>query len=281
MSLMTSLLALAGCSKADILNSFIPRDGYTVHRNIAYGENSRQSVDIYVPDVKDDNHTVIMYYYGGSWQMGSKDLYRFVGQAFASKGYTTMVADYRLYPEVSFPAFVEDSASALVWAYRNISEYGGNPDRIYVVGHSAGAYNAAMITLNKRYVEAAGGNPEWIKGMIGLAGPYDFLPMTDPPVIALFSTAKNQLDTQPITFVSKGAPPILLLTGDEDDEVGPKNSRNLAAKLKEHHDSVQERVYPGVGHIGIVLALAKGFRGKAPVLEDIDRFIRDTNAYPK
>lgn len=274
---MSLLLALSGCSKADLLNGLVPHDGYKLYSDIAYGQEPRQTLDIYVPERPDPHHTVVVYFHGGSWQFGDKGIYRFLGHSFTSKGYTVAVANYRLYPEVSFPVFIEDSAKAVAWVRANIADYGGDPERIYLVGHSAGAYNAVMLALNKSYLKEAGGGTQWIKGVAGLAGPYDFLPMTDPDIIALFSTARKEADTQPITFARRNAPPVLLLTGDADDEVRPKNTHNLAAKLRKYKSPVEERVYPGVAHIGIVLALADIFNGKAPVLEDIDRFIRKTN----
>jgi len=275
LSLLTTLLTLSGCTKADMLNFIIPSDGYTLHKDISYGDDIRQKLDIYTPDKPDPSGSVIIFFYGGSWQKGNKELYRFIGQALASKGHTVVVADYRVYPQVYFPAFVDDGAASLAWVHSHISEYGGNPSRIFLSGHSAGAYIAVMLTLNESYMKAAGGDSSWIKGTIGISGPYDFLPFTDPNVIALFSKADAAI-TQPINFVRHDLPPILLLTADEDEEVGAKNSRNLAAKLREYHDPVQERVYPGIGHIGIVLSLAHGFRSKAPTLEDIDAFLRST-----
>ena len=275
--LLTGFLALTGCSSADVLNFIIPRTGYSIHHDIAYGDNKRQHLDIYVPDKPDPSGSVIVFFYGGSWQKGNKETYRFVGQALASKGYVAVIADYRVYPEVYFPAFVEDGANALAWVHGHIREYGGNPSNIFLAGHSAGGYIAVMLTLNDSYLRAAGGKRSWIKGTIGIAGPYDFLPFTDPNIIALFSKVEDS-KTQPITFVGPGVSPLLLLTGDQDDEVGAKNSQNLVAKLREFDDPVQERIYPGVAHIGIVLALADGFRSKAPILEDIDAFIHATKA---
>lgn len=270
--LLLSLLLLAACSGADVLNAVIPHNGYALHQDIVYGKNLRQHLDIYVPDKASPSADVILFFYGGAWNKGSKDLYRFVGQAFASKGYITVVADYRIYPEVYFPSFVEDGAQALVWVHQHIDRYGGNPNRVFLAGHSAGAHIAAMLTLNSQYIKAAGGKRSWIAGMIGLAGPYDFLPLTDPEVRVVFSKTP-EIEGQPIHFVKPGMPPILLLTGDEDEDVEPKNTRNLAATLRQFGNPVSEKIYPGIAHTGIVLALANGFRSKAPVLQDIDNFI--------
>jgi acetyl esterase/lipase len=267
------MFMLTGCSGVDILNSIVPHSGYTIHKNIAYGDNHRQHLDVYVPDNLKSPAGVIVFFYGGRWEKGSKDDYRFAGQAFASKGYITVIADYRLYPEVYFPAFMDDAAQAFAWTHANISQYGGDPAKLFVAGHSAGAYIAIMLTVNDRYLKGAGANRAWIKGAIGMAGPYDFLPFADSDIKAIFSKEKDA-DTQPINFVAPGLPPILLAHGDKDTEVYPKNTLHMAARLRQMGDPVTERIYPGVAHIGIALSLADGFRSKARLLADIDDFIK-------
>lgn len=264
------LLALTGCSGAQLLNATIPKDGYSIHKNIAYGAAPLQKLDIYVP--KKNNGCTVLFFYGGSWQTGSKDMYLFAGQAFASLGCVTAVADYRRYPEVSYPVFIEDSARAAVWVQNHISEYGGDGGAFFLAGHSAGAYNAMMLAANKSYLLKAGGDAKLIKGVIGIAGPYDFLPMTDPKIIALFSTGKDT-DTQPVTHVQKGMPPIFLATGDKDTEVLPRNSIRLKAQLKQFGNDVELHTYPGIDHVGIITSLAPLFRGRAPLLQDIRAFI--------
>jgi acetyl esterase/lipase len=274
-----SLLALCSCSGTDILNLTVPKSGYTVHHDISYGDNPRQNLDIYVPDTLSDSHSVIIFYYGGSWQTGNKEQYRFVGQAFASKGYITVIADYRLYPEVSFPVFLDDSAQAFTWVHNNINAYGGNPDNIFLSGHSAGGYLAVMLTLNESYIKKAHGDTSWIKGTIGIAGPYDFLPFTDPKIKALFSTAPDA-NTQPINYVHVGLPPILLVTGDKDTSVLSRNSYNLAAKIREAGEDAEVHTYPGVAHIGVIISASNLFRSKAPVLEDVSKFVEKTATKP-
>ncbi len=277
--LCLALPLLAACSApVKILNVIVPHSGYEVHRDIAYGENSRQKLDIYVPD-KAKAAGVIVYFYGGSWQYGDRDMYRFVGQAFASRGYITVVPDYRLYPEVHFPTFVEDGAQAVAWVHEHIGEYGGDPEKLFLAGHSAGGYIAVMLTLNESYLSHAGASRGWIKGTAGLAGPYDFLPFTDPNIKEIFSTAEDAA-TQPITYAAAGAPPLLLMTGDQDDEVLPGNATRLAARLKSADVPVTVKIYKGVAHLGIALALADGFRDRAPVLDDIDHFIHLRTAKP-
>jgi acetyl esterase/lipase len=275
--LVTGLVALAGCTKADLLNVIIPRSGYNVYKDLAYGAHPRLKLDVYVPEKADRQPSVVVFFYGGSWQKGYKELYKFAGQAFASRGHIAVVADYRLYPEVYFPDFMEDAACAVAWVHAHISEYGGNPDRIFTAGHSAGGYIAVMLALNDSYLKQAGGNAGWIKGAAGISGPYDFLPFTDPNIRAIFSKAPD-VQTQPISFARRNAPPLLLLTSDADAEVWPKNAVNLTRAMKAEGARAEVINYADVGHTGMVLALAHGFRSRAPVLDDIDRFIRNAGA---
>lgn len=264
---------LSACSAADLLNATITRDGYRVHRDLAYGGHPRQRLDLYVPDQAKDA-PVIVFYYGGSWQKGSKDDYRFLGQAFASRGFITAVADYRLYPEARFPAFVEDGALAFAYVHREVASFNGDPSRMFVAGHSAGAYIAMKVGGDPRYLRDAGASRAWVKGIIGIAGPYDFLPFTDDDIKAIFSTVPDR-DSQPINHLIRPMPPVLLATGDEDDTVDPRNSERVYDKLKSWGSPVIMHVYPGTAHIGIILSLAEGFRHRTSLLDDIAAFVRD------
>jgi acetyl esterase/lipase len=225
-----------------------------------------------VPNQLSKQAPVIVFFYGGSWQSGKKEDYLFAGQAFASKGYVAVIADYRVYPQVYFPAFLEDGAQAFAWVHKHIGEYSGDADELFLAGHSAGGYIAVMLAADTSYFHAAGADEKWIKGVIGIAGPYDFLPFTDPKIIALFSTAEGP-KTQPINFVHAGMPPVFLATGDADTTVLPRNTHHLADRLIANYDSVEKHVYPGVAHIGIALSLANGFRYKTSLLEDISHFV--------
>ena len=264
---------VAGCSKTDFLNFTIPKSGYKKYPDIAYGTNDRQKLDVYVPDQLIPSHSVIVFYYGGSWQMGSKKDYLFAAQAFAEKGYIVVIPDYRLYPEVYFPAFMYDSAAAFAWVQKHIKDYNGNPEALFIAGHSAGGFNAAMLAVQEKYLEKYNVKSSDIKGVIGIAAPLDFLPLEDPKIIALFSKEPDA-NTQPINYVHKGLPPFFLATGDSDKEVYPKNTINFAAKLRKENVEVVEKHYKDTGHIGIVLSLARGFRGGTPLLQDIDNFIQ-------
>jgi acetyl esterase/lipase len=156
---------------------------------------------------------VVVFFYGGSWQSGSRDTYRFLGSALARRGIVTVVPDYRVYPEVTFPTFLEDGAAAVDWVRDNVARYGGDRERIVLMGHSAGAHMAAMLAIDGRWLAKVGVEPRRdIAGLVGLAGPYDFLPIRDPTLQLLFEGA-NRPETQPVTFVEGGEAPALLITG--------------------------------------------------------------------
>ncbi len=263
---------LSGCSPVSLLNVTVSEQGYSVHKNIAYATAPRQRLDIYVPDRLAKPAPVIVFFYGGSWNSGKKEDFLFVGQALASKGFIAVIADYRLYPDVYFPAFMDDGAAAFRFVHDHIGEYGGDPKRLFLSGHSAGAYIAVMLTFNDSYLRKDGAEKSWIRGTIGISGPYDFLPMTDPEVIAVFSKT-DAASTQPIHFIEGRQPPMLLVTGDADTTVLPRNAYNVEKKLRALDSPVEVHTYPGVAHIGIILSLTRLFRYKAPLLDDIARFV--------
>ncbi len=214
---------------------------------------------------------VIIFYYGGGWAKGSRDDYGFAARAYASKGFLVVVPDYRKVPEVHFPAFIQDAADAVKWTRDNIAKYGGDPERIAIAGHSAGAHSVAMLALDPRWLAAVGA-PGAVKAAVGLSGPYDFYPFTGRAVAAM-GKWRDPAETQPINFARKGAPPIMLITGTADTTVRPKNARNLFAALSRSGAVVVEKEYPGLGHEDIAMALSLPFRTKATVLDDSSRFL--------
>ncbi|MEJ0028278.1 MAG: alpha/beta hydrolase [Rhizomicrobium sp.] len=255
-----------------LIDSRVPRSGYRVLADLAYGPAARQKLDLYVPDGLTAPAPVLLFFYGGSWQSGSKAIYRAFGQAFASEGIVTAVADYRLYPEVRYPAFVEDGALALRFLRRQAGAQGGDPDRLFVSGHSAGAYIATMLAVNADYLKAVDLSPAAIRGVIGLAGPYDFLPLYDPALIDIFGGARV-MATQPIKHVAPGAPPMLLAHGTGDTTVGAGNSRRFARRLAAADNAVELIEYRGIGHLGIILSLARDLRRRTTLHADMLRFI--------
>ena len=267
-------LLVGGCSPLALYNTVAPADAGSARAgtDIAYGEHPRQRLDVYAPSTRPGAAPVVVIFYGGSWNSGRKEDYAFLGRAIAARGFVAVIADYRLVPEVRFPAFLDDGARAVAWAHANARKFGGDPDRLFLLGHSAGAYNAAMIALDGRYLRAAGAGPEIVRGVAGLAGPYDFLPLDAASTIAAFGQAPDLGQTQPVNFVTRSAPPMLLATGADDTTVKPRNTRALAAKLRAAGAEVTERTYKGVGHVGVMLALSVPFRGKATVLDDVAAF---------
>ena len=275
-ALLLTALPLAGCSALTVFNALTPVDpGAALARaDIAYGAQARQRLDVYVPDGLKASAPAVVFFYGGGWDSGTKEDYAFVGRALAAQGFVTVVADYRLVPEVRFPAFVEDGAKAIRWTHDHIGEYGGDPRRLYLIGHSAGAYNAVMLTLDAHYLRQVGLGPNAVRATAALAGPYDFLPLDVDETIAAFGQTKNLATTQPINFISRSAPSMFLATGDQDTTVYPRNTTGLAAKLRAAGADVAETIYPGMTHAGMVLALSRPFRGQAPVLADVAAFFR-------
>lgn len=281
MTLGGSALAAAGCSPLQLLDAAAGRDAGSARAatGLAYGPHPRQTLDVYAP-LRPDGSPVeagaplAVFFYGGSWKSGSKDDYEFVGAALAAQGFVTAVPDYRVYPEVRFPDFLDDSAKAVRFARDNAARFGGDAGRIVLVGHSAGAYNVAMLALDARYLRRAGVAPSTVRAFAGLSGPYDFLPLDPGAAQELFGEAPDLPATQPVSFVRRGAPAAFLATGDRDTTVRPANTASLAAKLRAVGVPVVERLYPGLEHRDTLLALTLLFRGRAPVLDEMGAFLR-------
>ena len=242
--------------------------------DIAYGNDARQKLDIYAPTAKAKTpRPVLIFFHGGAWRDGEREGYGFLGRAFAARGFVTVIADYRKAPKALFPAFVQDTASVVAWVHANVGNHKGDANRIYLMGHSAGAHIAMMTALDPQWLAADNLKPDIIKGVIGLAGPYDFLPLTtDSSKIAL-GQWPDLTETQPITYARADAPPLLLLTGDKDTVVKPRNSKVLSEKIQALGGQQQLKIYPGVDHADIIMAVARPFRNKAPVVEDVVNFI--------
>ncbi|MGA4554900.1 alpha/beta hydrolase [Methylorubrum aminovorans] len=268
-------LGLSGCSPLALFDALGPRDkgGRLAVRDAAYGADPRQRLDVFVPTVPVERAPVLVFFYGGSWSSGSKDDYAFAAQAFAAQGFVTVLPDYRLYPQSRFPDFLKDGAAAIAWVRDNIAAQGGDPNRIVLAGHSAGAYNAAMLGLDPEYLRQAGVDPRSVRAVAGLSGPYDFLPFDQKTSIAVFGQAPDPEATQPVSFAGAHSPPTFLATGDRDTVVKPRNTASLAAILRNARVPVQERVYEGLDHSDTLLALSVSFRRKAPVLAEMSAFL--------
>lgn len=271
--LLMFFAGLSACAPVDVLNSFVPGNGFKLTYDIPYGPEYRQKLDIYKPTHQDERKSAIVFIYGGAWKSGDKDDYRFVGQGLSELGYTVIIPDYHLYPKVQYPTFLDDCARAVIWARENAKKFGYDPERIFVMGHSAGAYNAAMIGFDHRWLRDAGGDRSYVRGVIGLAGPYDFVPIEDRSVQKVFASALDLRDTQPINHVGKDEPAAFLATGNEDEQVEARNTTDMANKLLDSKNNVTVISYPGLDHKDIVLALTQVLTPEAPVREDIKAFI--------
>ncbi|BAQ78569.1 alpha/beta hydrolase [Pseudomonas sp. St29] len=269
------LSLLVACSPLKLLNALTPGSTFIKTPDIAYGSDPRQKLDVYQPRGAAPGAPVVVFFYGGSWNSGSRSDYDFVGEALASRGMVVVLADYRLYPQVRYPAFLEDAARAVAWTHEHIGGYGADPQRLFLMGHSSGAYNAAMLALDRRLLEEVGLSPQIIKGWIGLAGPYDFLPIRNPEVRPVFFYPDSPPDSQPINHVSQGAPPALLIASNQDSLVNPqRNTGGLANKLRAAGVPVQEFYFARTNHATLVAALSRPLRGLAPVLERVSGFVQ-------
>lgn len=275
-----AFLWLAACSGADFLNGLTPEDGFIKQKDLPYGNLPRQKLDIYFPHKISAKTPVVVFFYGGSWQWGSKNDYLFIGEALTSLGYIAVIPDYRVFPEVQYPVFIEDAAQAVAWVHENIGKSKANPDNLFLMGHSAGAYNAVMLGLNRRYMKAAGGDTSWIKGIVGLSGPYNFLPLRDPKLQAVFSTEKDLNRTQPISYIRPGVPRMFLATGKFDSLVYPRNSYTLYMALQELGNDVTYKEYDQVGHETILPELTQRFSNRNVLRDDIKNFIGKQPAQP-
>ena len=274
-----AVLALAGCSPAHLLNSVVPSDGYTVRTDIAYGAQPRQRLDVYSPNgASSATHPVLIFFYGGSWKSGDRDLYRFIGEAFTRLGYVVVVPDYRLYPDVRFPAFVEDAARVVGWVYEHEPEFGGDPDRLILAGHSAGAHIAMLVLFDPRYLAAEDVPVSAIRGGVGLAGPYALDPLKYASIRPVFADLDDPDAARPVAFASADAPPLLLLHGTSDRTVGLQNTRQMAEAVQNAGGHVTVRQYDGLGHIGIIASVAAPFRGRDAVYDDLAAFLATVTA---
>lgn len=262
-------------SAIDVLNFVLPKDisSYCVVRDLAYGVDDRQKVDFYAPrQASAGPLPVVVFFYGGSWVSGNRQAYAFVGRALAALGYLVAVPDYRVVPQVEYPQFLEDCGRAVSWVGRHAERFGGDPDRIVLAGHSAGAYNAAMLTLDRSLIEDRR-VAEAIVGFAGLSGPYDFFPFDGPISLRVFGGVPQPKLTQPINHVSRPVPDLWVATGGKDDLVLPRNSERLAAEAMAAGGKAACSRYDRLGHAGTLLSLAWPLRWRAPVLRDLAVFL--------
>lgn len=241
--------------------------------DIGFDRASGQKLNVWGAKVAGEKRPVLVFFYGGGWANGNRAHYGFAARAYANRGFIVVLPDYRKVPHIRFPAFNQDGAAAVRWVHDNIARYGGDPERVVLAGHSAGAYIAMMLTLDQSYLRAAGVNPGIIRAAAGLSGPYDFYPYDSRRAINAMNAWPRPMETQPITFARKDAPPVMVLTGTADDTVKPRNAILLSRRLHELGAPVEFRAYNDLSHEDVVMALSKPFRSKAPVLQDSADFL--------
>ena len=263
----------AACSPIGMLNTLGPRDPGVrrVAHDLPYGDDPRQRFDLYAPSGARDLPTVV-FFYGGGWDSWSRAVYGWVAQALAAQGFVVALPDYRLVPEVVFPAFIEDAAAATAEVARVVGRHGGDPARLGVAGHSAGAHLALMITLDRRYMVGVGA-PDLIKAAVGLSGPYDFLPFDVPASRNAFGRAPDPTLTQPVTFARADAAPVWLGHGTEDTVVHAEDTTILNDLIRAAGGQSEAKLYPGLNHADTLATFSPLFRGKAPVLADVAAFL--------
>ena len=257
-----------------LLDALVPKDSASrrIDRGLRFGPHARHYLDLYAPRSGPGPWPVLLFVYGGGWDSGRRQEYSFAGRALAALGFLVAIADYRIVPEVQFPAFVDDAGLAASWLIDNAASFGGDPTRIFVVGHSAGAHIAVTLALapHRFGAPALAGR---LEGAVGLAGPYDFYPFDVKQSIRAFEGIPDPEQSQPINLVTPSAPPMFLGHGDLDTTVGPYHTVRLAKKLREAGVPVVERQYPTLGHAGPVLTLMRPFRHRATLFADIRAFL--------
>lgn len=279
-----AMAALAGCSSLGVLSAIEPGPGVSVTHDVAYGDGPRRKLDIYAPKQRQAGRPVVVFFYGGSWQFGDRGGYAFVGKALAAHGYIAVIPDYRIYPEVRWPDFLDDSARAVAWAKTHAAEYGGDPSRLVLMGHSAGAYNAVEMAVDRRWLAKVGLDPRRdVRAAVGLAGPYDFLPLESENLKIIFGPVEGRPDTQPITHADGRSPPLWLAAPRNDKVVDPGNATRLATRVRAKGGEAQTKFYPGLSHETMVGSIAAPLRFLAPVLADATAFIdaHTTAAQPR
>ncbi len=271
-------ILLAGCSPAGILNAisgFGSESARAVGKDIAFGDDPQLELDIWAPQAASTSLLpVVIFLYGGGWNSGDRGDYAFVGRALAEQGFVCVIPDYRLVPDVLFPAFIADGAKAVRWVMDNIGQFGGDPKRIALAGHSAGSYNAAMLALDSQFLRDAGVPPGTIRAAALMSGPYDFYPFTESLSRDALGQWPRPLETQPITFANRDAPPMLLMHGTSDSLVRAHNSERLAAALRARGAIAELKLYPGKSHTDTIKSISPVFRSTTPALSDMIDFLR-------
>ncbi|RQO49564.1 esterase [Variovorax sp. KBW07] len=276
---VTGAALLSACSPIKVLNRLVPGDTYQFQGGIAYGQAPRQLLDVYQPLPAtlpaSGARPLVVFFFGGTWSSGDRASYKFIGEALAARGAVVVIPDYGLSPTFTYPVFVRDSALAVKWALDNAAQLGADPRQVYVMGHSSGGYNAAMVALDARWLAEVGASPKQLAGWIGLAGPYDFLPIGDPQAQAAFNWPNTPRDSQPLAHAGPASPRTLLLAAAKDNLVYPdRNTGQMAAALRAAGVPVQVQLFDNLSHVTLIGAFAKPIQWLGgPVLPPVMDFL--------
>ena len=265
---LAAATALSSCAPVSILNGITPASTFDRTKNVAFGEWERDKLDIYRAEDPKPDSPVLMFIHGGSWDSGSKNIYKFLAEGFTLSGYDIVVPNYRIYPDASFPNFLEDNAKAVAFTAKTF------PDRkIALIGHSAGGYNVLMLGLRDEYLRDAGVDRcDVIAGVVGLAAPTGIVPLESPRLIEIFPDRFTGQDAV-LNNVSGPSPALFLGHGESDTTVFPKNSTALAEKVEARGGIAEVEVYPGQSHTDVVKVLSRHFDGDTNLKADIVNFI--------
>jgi acetyl esterase/lipase len=270
-----------GDSPSRLLEAWMPNPPLELFGGLAYGAHPRQRLDLYLPRDPRARRRLLVFLYGGGWDAGARRTYRFMAHMMVAGGFAVAIPDYRLFPEARFPDFLEDTASAVGWLHRHARDFGVDGNRMGLMGHSAGAYNAVVAALDPRYLEQVGASPSVISGVVGIAGPYAFNPLDYAETREIFATVRGRPErAQPMHLVRPQAPPMLLVHGTLDRRVAPVSSLRLAEALRDVGSEASAKLYARHGHVGILLALANPFRRLFSVLDDAVGFLDRTLSKP-
>ena len=283
LALLGLLVAAPAYAQIDIMAPFNQGasmdDARVLAKDLPYADGDRKRLDVYGPNEIMEPAPVVMFIYGGAWKQGRRQDYQFIGKALAANGFVVVIPDYRLYPEVTYPDFLEDNAQAVKWVEDNIEDYGGDTSRFFLAGHSAGAYNAVMLGLERSFFKEYGVTMP-IKGIAAISGPFDFYPFEYDEVRNVFGKTDNPQGTQPVNLVTRDEPPMLLASGDQDPIVRMQNTDHLARKLQAAGNWVTVKYYQNIGHMEAVFAIGAMWRWRAPVLADMISFFAQFGAFP-
>ena len=275
-AVLDSIDRIAGGQRDAELKSEIAIGAHPAQKVLVWGPKRRDPADAPLP--------VLLFVHGGSWRNGDPVDYGFIGRAFVPEGFIVVLVGYRLGEAGKYPAMLEDTANAVAWTHEQIAAYGGDPDRIVLSGHSAGAYNVVQVALDAQWLGQRGLETSDIAGVIGLAGPYDFYPFDSESSKAAFGDAENPLATQPVNHVRADAPQMLLIHGEDDTLVKPRNTRILTERLEAAGGHAIPLVIPGMEHNDPLISLAAPWRSRRTIAELMEGFakaVSDPSAPPR